>query len=78
MQEYNKQQYVDILTEQIRCRRARSLVSEEIGQHIEDQEQAYLREGMEAEAASREAVRQMGDPVETGLALDRIHRPKTD
>ena len=43
MQEYNKQQYVDILTEQIRCRRARSLVSEEIGQHIEDQEQAYLR-----------------------------------
>ena len=70
MQEYNKQQYVDILTEQIRCRRARSLVSEEIGQHIEDQEQAYLREGMEAEAASREAVRQMGDPVEIEYTLN--------
>ena len=30
---------------------------------------------MSKEDAEREAVRQMGDPVETGCALNRIHRP---
>lgn len=31
---------------------------------------------MSAEEAEREAVADMGDPVETGIALDKVHRPQ--
>lgn len=32
--------------------------------------------GMDREQAEREAVRDMGDPVETGISLDSVHRPQ--
>ena len=50
-------------------------MAEEIRGHIEEQAKEYQAEGMSKEDAEREAVRQMGDPVETGCALNRIHRP---
>ena len=68
-------EYMKTLEEQIQNKRARALVSEEINGHIEEQAQGYEEEGMSREDAKREAVRQMGDPVETGCALNRIHRP---
>ena len=73
MTEYTE--YMETLKEQIQNKRARALVEEEIRGHIEEQEKEYLAEGMEEEEAKTEAVRQMGDPVETGCALNRIHRP---
>ena len=48
----------------------------EIEQHLDEQIGEYLMEGMEPEEAEKEAVKQMGDPVETGISLDRIHRPR--
>ena len=68
-------EYMKTLEEQIQNKRARALVAEEINGHIEEQAQGYEEEGMSREDAKREAVRQMGDPVETGCALNRIHRP---
>ncbi|CBL12675.1 hypothetical protein RO1_21610 [Roseburia intestinalis XB6B4] len=68
-------EYMETLKEQIQNKRARSLVAEEIRGHIEEQTKEYQAEGMSKEDAEREAVRQMGDPVETGCALNRIHRP---
>lgn len=50
-------------------------MSHEIEAHINDQAEAYESEGKTREEAIREAVRQMGDPVEVGVAMDRIHRP---
>lgn len=70
------EEYLTILTEQIRCRMAREDVRKELLCHIEDQKAAFLSEGMEAAEAEEAAVREMGDPVETGNELDRIHRPK--
>ena len=69
-------EYMETLKEQIQNKRARALVSEEINGHIEEQAQGYEEEGMSREDAKREAVRQMGDPVETGCALNRTH-PQT-
>ena len=37
-----------------------------------------MAEGMDKTEAVEAAVREMGDPKETGRALDRVHRPKTD
>lgn len=67
--------YLDTLTQQIRCKKARPAVEREILDHISDQAQAYEEQGLEHDQAVKEAVRQMGDPVEAGAALDRVHRP---
>lgn len=74
----NRTEYLDSLTEQIRNKHAKELVLAEITAHIEDQREAYLLEGMEEEKAEEMAVKEMGNPVDTGIQLDRIHRPKTD
>ena len=71
------QEYMDTLREQITDKHARELVAREIEDHIAEQTNAYEAEGMEHEEALREAVRQMGDPEETGIALGQIHRPAT-
>lgn len=69
------EKYVKTVSAQIRCKMARKSLEAEMRQHIEEQTEEYLMEGMDRETAEREAVRQMGDPVETGAELDRIHRP---
>lgn len=70
------EEYLNTVTEQIRCQKAREQVSGELGEHIMDQAAAYEADGMFREEALERAVRDMGDPVETGVALDRVHRPK--
>lgn len=72
----SKKRYMELLLEQIRNKRAKELVAREINSHIEDQEEAYLSQGLSAYDAERRAVLDMGDPVETGVSLDAIHRPK--
>ena len=72
----DKKEYIRILTEQIRCRMVRPEVAREIGDHIEDQTRAFMSEGMSRAEAEAAAVRDMGSPVETGVELDKIHRPK--
>lgn len=72
----NKEEYLRILEEQIRCKAARAQITAEIRDHIEEQEAFYLGEGLAKEEAEAEAVREMGDPVEAGAALDLVHRPR--
>ena len=69
-------EYVGTICGQIRWKKARRLVAQEIGAHIEDQRDAYLAEGLSEGAAARRAVESMGDPVAVGASLDRVHRPK--
>lgn len=71
-----KEEYLNIVEEQIRCRQAREGVRRELAAHIEDQAEVYESQGMEASEAEEAAVCEMGDPVETGNRLDEIHRPK--
>lgn len=70
------EEYISAVTDQIRCRQAHELVREELEAHIQDQAKAYEEEGMFEDDALKKAVCEMGDPVETGAALDRIHRPQ--
>lgn len=72
----SKNQYMEILLEQIRSKKAREIVSKEIGAHIDDQAEVYQSKGMNKTEAERRAVWEMGDPVETGVSLDRIHKPQ--
>lgn len=76
MEWHEMEEYLEKLKEQIRNPKAREMVAAEIKNHIMDQAEEYERQGMEREAAVFTAVRQMGDPVEAGVELDHIHRPR--
>ncbi len=72
------EEFIKTLTEQIRCTKARDGVARELSNHIMDQTEAYEQSGMEHDKAVAKAVRGMGDPVEIGVSMDRIHRPQID
>lgn len=72
------EEFIRVLTEQMRCVKARGSVAQELADHIADQAQAYERSGVDRDQAIARAVREMGDPVEIGVAMDRIHRPQAD
>ena len=70
------EEYIKKLLEQVRFEKAHKAISDEIRAHIEDQAEAHISEGMDKETAEKRAVEDMGDPVETGIALDKVHRPQ--
>lgn len=49
----NKDEYLKILTDQIRCTMARPEVARELGDHIEDQTRAFMSEGMSRQEAEK-------------------------
>ena len=71
-------EYIDAVTSQMRCKRARDTVAKELSDHISDQTEDYLLAGMSPQVAAREAVHQMGDAAEVGMEMDRLHRPRLD
>lgn len=71
------EEYVSTLLAQIADPRARIDIEQEIRQHLEDQINCYRKDGMNEEDAMELAVKDMGDPVQTGVELNHIHRPKT-
>lgn len=54
----------------------KKLVEQEIRGHILEQYEENLDKGMEETLAMEEAVKDMGNPIETGIALDAIHKPQ--
>lgn len=72
------EEFIRMLTEQIRCVKARDGVAKEYVNHIHDQAECYEKRGLSHEVAIEMAVKEMGDPVAIGMELDHIHRPKTD
>lgn len=70
-------EYLKTLLEQIRCRKAWPYIRQELKNHMEDQIEANMHAGMDYESAEKAAVKDMGDPVGTGISLDHIHRPQT-
>ena len=70
------EEYLNKVTEQIRCKKARASVAGELKNHILDQMEVYMQEGLEEEDALDKAIIEMGDPVEVGVSFDRIHRPQ--
>ena len=62
-------EYLKLLLEQIRCTKARPYIKQELQDHMEDQIAENMKAGMDHEQAEKEAVRDMGDPVETESPL---------
>lgn len=69
-------EYLNTLLEQIRCKKVRPYIRQELQDHIENQIEENIHAGMDYESAEKEAVKDMGDPIQTGISLDRIHKPQ--
>ncbi|GAU78080.1 permease prefix domain 1-containing protein [Fusibacter sp. 3D3] len=77
MQPFDKiQEYSKFVCEQIRWQSAHGNIISEIENHIKDQRDAYMAEGMAEMEATENAILQMGDPMIIGTQLDRTHRPR--
>ena len=70
------EEYIKKLLEQVRFEKAHKAIGDEIRAHIENQIEANVLDGMDKETAEKKAVEDMGDPVATGLELDKVHRPQ--
>lgn len=70
------EEYLEKLLSQIRCKKARPYISDEIRKHMEDQITENIAHGMTAKEAEINAVADMGDPVEAGISLDKVHKPQ--
>ena len=60
---------------QLRCHWEAQAVADELRGHIDDHTDALLARGLSRGDAQARAVAAMGDPVELGRALDRLHSP---
>ncbi len=77
MEPFNKiESYCTIMCEQIRWKKARGVVEQEIKCHLLDQRDAYMFDGDDESIATDKAIVQMGDPVSIGEDLDKTHKPK--
>lgn len=73
-----KKEYLETVLEQIRFEKAKRMISDELENHIHDQKEAFMLNGMDEKEAYEKAVDEMGDPIDVGIAMDRIHRPKME
>lgn len=71
-------EYLEAVREQVRWKRAQPMVLEEIKNHINDQKNVLIKEGLDEATATYKAIAEMGDPVVVGGQLDHVHRPKPD
>ncbi|MBR4356833.1 MAG: hypothetical protein IKQ00_02815 [Butyrivibrio sp.] len=70
------EEYIRMLLSQVRFEKAHKAIDDEIRAHIEEQTEANILDGMDRETAEKRAVEDMGDPIEVGMSLDKIHRPQ--
>ncbi len=68
------EKYIYSVCDQIEYEKIHGYISDELCAHIEDQKQEYIDNGLAIDAAERKAVADMGDPIEVGKELNRIHR----
>ena len=55
----DRQEYMELLSGQIRCRQAVSLVTKELEVHIDEQKADFLAEGMSESEAEEMAVKDL-------------------
>ena len=69
-------EYVNTICQQIRWKKARGRVFDEMTAHITDARDAYIAQGLDEAAATEQAITDTGDAAILGASFDRVHRPK--
>ena len=70
--------YIRTVQDQIRNNKAKNLIEDELRDHMEEQKQTYVKQGFSNQEAEEKTILDMGDPVEVGMELNRVHRPRLE
>ena len=71
-------EFLENVCNEIRYKPIRNDISEELELHIKEAKEEYIASGINEVEAEEKAVSNMGDAVEIGKKLNKIHRPKLD
>ena len=71
-------EFLNTVCEQIKYKPIRQNISEELKNHVEEIKENYIAEGISEEIAETKAIEQMGNGIEIGKKLNKIHKPKLD
>lgn len=68
-------EYLKAVAEQIRVKRIRQTLTDELRDHMELQKADFMEDELSEEEAGRRTIEEMGDALLVGGELDRVHRP---
>ncbi len=71
-----KRSYLDKVCAAVRWKQAHESIRRELSDHIDDQAEAFMAEGITPDNAIKKAVLEMGDAEEVGFGLDASYRPR--
>lgn len=74
-QSRNKEIFLDEVCELIKAKNLHKQIKSELNDHIEDQMEAYIANGVDEEQALLKSIKDMGDPVLVGEQLNEAHKP---
>lgn len=72
------EEFLDIICNEIKYKPVRKSISDEIKNHIEEAKEEYILDGLGEDIAEQKAILNMGNPIDIGTALNKIHKPKLD
>ena len=68
--------YLHDVCAQVRWKQAHPVIARELADHIEDERQGFIAQGLPEEAAENQAIKAMGDALEVGRRFDEAYRPQ--
>lgn len=74
----NVKEFLNNVSNQIKYRPIRGIIIEELEEHIDEIKNENMTNGLSEELAEETAIKQMGNPVQIGKNLNKIHKPKMD
>ena len=70
--------FMEKILGEIKYKKIHPYIVHEMNDHIESLKEDYEAEGLNEDIAYKKAVEQMGDPLDVGKALHKMHRPKME
>ncbi|MFJ7637867.1 FtsW/RodA/SpoVE family cell cycle protein [Peribacillus sp. NPDC097225] len=71
-------QFLDEVSSYIRSKEAKKYIEAELKGHLHQAKKEWIKKGYQEDEAEEMAVRNMGNPSDIGLKMDKLHRPKID
>ncbi len=71
----SRDNFINSLCKEIKRKEVRQAIANEFEAHIDDLTTELVESGMSVEAATQEAVKRMGSPVEIGADLNKTYKP---
>ena len=74
----NVKEFLDNVSNQIKYKPIRGIITEELEEHIDETINENMTNGLSEELAEETAIKQMGNPIQIGQKLNKVHKPKID